>query len=382
MHRCNVCKTDFTRKDNLARHQNTVCRKSEDVQSVLPVKRTHINTTPQKIIETSLGDEESSPKKKRLDYDEISEQELDDSPDIQFLPGDIEELQDRAKEILKEFGNGKFDNNNELVTILDNLKGRGVIKSEDYRKVTDYLSSKLQSEEEEEEEEKDVESRIIDTLQYLIQHDMKEIEKLLELFVEKGGTDVEEDVELLGNLFRTWIQASIHDKETMLIDIKRLLNRIYTSNDNMFVSKVPRLNVFQFEKILNDIIENHHRVDEVIRRLDQENSAEETLNRLYVSKYINNEQYENLKVKIEEGKMDLDEVIFQLKQFKVGQGLSFLPRLTSDLINKVKEGVAIYAKEKSSCLRKTLHAMLNELLERKAISKRDYRDHIERYEIN
>ena len=233
MHRCNVCKTDFTRKDNLARHQNTVCRKSEDVQSVLPVKRTHINTTPQKIIETSLGDEESTPKKQRLDYDEISEQELDDSPDIQFLPGDIEELQDRAKEILKEFGNGKFDNNNELVTILDNLKGRGVIKSEDYRKVTDYLSSKLQSEEEEEEEEKDVESRIIDTLQYLIQHDMKEIEKLLELFVEKGGTDIEEDVELLGNLFRTWIQANIHDKETMLKDLKRLLTRIHGSTDEI-----------------------------------------------------------------------------------------------------------------------------------------------------
>ena len=150
----------------------------------------------------------------------------------------------------------------------------------------------------------------------------------------------------------------------------------------MFGSEVPRFSFFQFEKILNDIIENHHRVDEVIRRLDQENSAEETLNRLYVSKYINNEQYENLKAKIEEDKLDLDEVIFQLKQFKVGQGLSFLPRLTSDLINGVKEGVAIYAKEKSSRLRKTLLAMLNELLERKAISKRDYRGHIERYEIN
>ena len=380
MHRCNVCKTDFSRKDNLARHQNTVCRKSEDVQSVLPVKRTHINTTPQKIIETSLGDEKSAPKKRRLDSDELSEQESDDSPDIQFLPGDIEELQDRAKEILKEFGNGKFDNNNELVTILDNLKARGVIKSEDYRKVTDYLSSKLQSEEEEEEEEeeeKDVESRISDTLQYLIQHDMKEIKKLLELFVEKGGTDVEEDVEKLGNLFRTWIQANIHDKETMLKDLKRLLTRIHDSTD-----KIPRFNFFQFEKILNDIIENHHRVDEVIRRLDQENSAEETLNRLYVSKYINNEQYENLKEKIEEGKLDLDEVIFQLKQFKVGQGLSFLPRLTSDLINGVKEGVAIYAKEKSSRLRKTLLAMLNELLERKAISKRDHKDQIERYELD
>ena len=377
MHRCNVCKSDFSRKDNLARHQNTVCRKSEDVQAAFPVKRTHSNTTPQKLIESSSEDGESTAKKRRLDFDDLSEQESDDSPDIEFLPGDIAELQNRAKEVLKEFGNGKYDNRNELVTILDNLKARGVIKSEDYRNVNDYLSSKQQS-----EEEKDVESHISDTVQHLIQHDVKAIERLLEIFLEKGGETVGEDVEKLGNLVETWVYANIHDKETMLKDLKRLLTRIYTSNANMFGSEVPRFSFFQFEKILNDIIENHHRVDEVIRRLDQENSAEETLNRLYLSKYINNEQYENLKVKIEEGKMDLDEVIFQLKQFKVGQGLSFLPRLTSDLINKVKEGVAIYAKEKSSCLRKTLLAMLNELLERKAISKRDYRDHIERYEIN
>ena len=57
---------------------------------------------------------------------------------------------------MKEFGNGKYDNNNELVSILDNLKARGVIKSEDYRKVTDYLSSKLLSEEE------DVESKMLE----------------------------------------------------------------------------------------------------------------------------------------------------------------------------------------------------------------------------
>ena len=108
MHHCNVCKSSFSRKDNLARHQNTVCRKSEDVQAAFPVKRTHSNTTPQKLIESSSEDGESTPKKGRLHFDELlenSEQESDDSPDIQFLPGDIEELQDRAKEILKEFGN-------------------------------------------------------------------------------------------------------------------------------------------------------------------------------------------------------------------------------------------------------------------------------------
>ena len=230
MHRCNLCKKDFSRNDVLIRHQKTACRKSKDFQTVFPVKRTHNNTTPQKSIESSSEDGESTPKKLRLDFDELSEnseQELDDSPDIEFLPGDIAELQNRAKEVLKEFGNGKYDNRNELVTILDNLKARGVIKSEDYRNVNDYLSSKQQS-----EEEKDVESHISDTVQYLIQHDVKAIERLLEIFLEKGGETVEEDVEKLGNLVETWVQASTYGKEETLLDLKHLLTDIHSSTDN------------------------------------------------------------------------------------------------------------------------------------------------------
>ena len=314
MHRCNLCKKDFSRNDVLIRHQKTACRKSKDFQTVFPVKRTHNNTTPQKSIESSSEDGESTPKKRRLDFDDLSEnseQELDDSPDIEFLPGDIAELQNRAKEVLKEFGNGKYDNRNELVTILDNLKARGVIKSEDYRNVNGYLSSKQQS-----EEEKDVESHISDTVQYLIQHDVKAIERLLEIFLEKGGETVEEDVEKLGNLVETWVQASTDEKEEMLKDLKRLLTNIHSSTDNMIKSEIPRVNFIQFEKILNDINENHHRVDEVIQRLNQGAAKEQLfwLNFFHISKYINNEQYDSLKAKAEEGNLDLDEVIFQLKQ--------------------------------------------------------------------
>ena len=44
-----------------------------------------------------------TPKKRRFDsLSENSEQESDDSPDIEFLPRDVEELQDRAKEILNQ----------------------------------------------------------------------------------------------------------------------------------------------------------------------------------------------------------------------------------------------------------------------------------------
>ena len=154
---------------------------------------------------------------------------------------------------------------------------------------------------------------------------MHDIEKLLELFVEKGGTDVEEDVEKLGNLFRTWIQANTYAKETMLKDLKRLLTKIHVSTDNLIGSKIPRVHFFHFEKILNDINELHHRVDEVVKRLlNQGNSTEEdqlrVLKRLYRTNYINDEQLKNMEEKIKEGPLGLDEV---LKQFKVGQGIKF-----------------------------------------------------------
>ena len=312
---CEGC-GNMMRSDNLRRHQASICKGRmlmNTVQHINNHYRPEDGNAADALINKVI-DGESTPKKRRLDFDDLSEnseQELDDSPDIEFLPGDIAELQNRAKEILKEFGNGKYDNKNELVTILDNLKARGVIKSEDYRNVNDYLSSKQQS-----EEEKDVESHISDTVQHLIQHDVKAIERLLEIFLEKGGETVEEDVEKLGNLVETWVQASTDEKEEMLKDLKRLLTNIHSSTDNMIKSEIPRVNFIQFEKILNDINENHHRVDEVIQRLNQGAAKEQLfwLNFFHISKYINNEQYEEMKAKAEEGNLDLDEVIFQLKQ--------------------------------------------------------------------
>ena len=69
------------------------------------------------------------------------------------------------------------------------------------------------------------------------------------------------------------------------------------------------------------------------------------LNQFLKSKFINDEQYTALKEKIEDGGLDLDEVICQLKQVKVGRGFEFLPRMTRDLLSKVKDEVAIFAKD-------------------------------------
>ena len=80
--------------------------------------------------------------------------------------------------------------------------------------------------------------------------------------------------------------------------------------------------------------------------------------------------------------LNLDKVIWQLKQVKVGRGISFLPRLTNDLFSKLKDLIASFAEEKTEQLRDKLLAFLDELLQRKAISKRDYKDKIEQHDID
>ena len=123
---CEGC-GNMMRSDNLRRHQASICKGRmlmNTVQHVNNHYRPEDGNAADALINKMI-DGESTPKKRRLDFDDLSEnseQESDDSTDIQFLPGDIEELQDCAKQILKEFGNGKYDCSNELVTILDNLK--------------------------------------------------------------------------------------------------------------------------------------------------------------------------------------------------------------------------------------------------------------------
>ena len=106
------------------------------------------------------------------------------------------------------------------------------------------------------------------------------------------------------------------------------------------------------------------------------------MKQLVRSRNITDEQYAALKEKMEEEEgLDMDKVIWQLKQVKVGRVISFLPRLTNDLFGKLKERIATYAEEKSGQLRDKLLASLDELLQRKAISKREYKYKIEQHDL-
>ena len=92
------------------------------------------------------------------------------------------------------------------------------------------------------------------------------------------------------------------------------------------------------------------------------------INHMIRQKVINEEQGKEL---LKEEELDLDKFINQLKQVKVGRGLKFLPRLTNGLLDKRKEWLVSLKKEKNSKqLKCNLMAVLDELLQRRAISKK------------
>ena len=359
---------------------------------------------PKKIFPQMIGsssDEESdeggplSPPRKRKAEEDDASICVDDLPlpsGIQFLPENKEELCAHASELFKEFEKGKYTVRNELVFIFDELKRRGEIEPEEYRRLNDHLSAKqgsgltMQEEDdsnEEMEEEEDmldvVGRKIVDTSQYLIEHDKRELERMFVFFEDKVDTYYE-DVAKLRELAESWIGEVINGKDPSLDNIRNLLNKLEES-------KILKSSLIRFETILKDIQENRYRVTDVLRPmspvLEYPSNAEDqlcALNRLAASETITDSQYNELKGKMEEGR-DLDDVISVLKQTKIGRGIKFLPRLTNDLFDKLKDWIALYADEKTGQLRGKLLAILDELLQRKAISKRDYQDKIEQHDL-
>ena len=132
--------------------------------------------------------------------------------------------------------------------------------------------------------------------------------------------------------------------------------------------------------LLNDIHQNQYRVSDILKMMDlilsSENVTEKEisdgLERLLREKLINYDQYKALESKIDG--LDLDKLIWEIKTVKVGRGLEFLPRKTSDLMGKLKDWTNEFVAEGAPMLRQKIKSVLDELLFRKAISKQEATD--------
>ena len=97
----------------------------------------------------------------------------------------------------------------------------------------------------------------------------------------------------------------------------------------------------------------------------------DTLQRLEKERFISKEQYDAL---TEDDNLNLDKVISVIKTTKIGRGINFLPRETSDLLAKLKEWAMDFAENGAAALRQKIMAALDELRFRKVIAKEKYND--------
>ena len=156
-----------------------------------------------------------------------------------------------------------------------------------------------------------------------------------------------------------WIENELLGKEPVLTDIERIL-------ENLKTSRIPRSKLLRLSMLLNDIHQNQYIFsDENVT----EKEISDGLKRLLREKLINYDQYKALESKIDG--LDLDKLIWDIKSVKVGRGLEFLPRKTSDLMGKLKEWLNEFVAEGAPMLRQKIESVLDELLFRKVISKQE-----------
>ena len=178
-----------------------------------------------------------------------------------------------------------------------------------------------------------------------------------------------EDVSALRQLVEVFIRDEFFEKRPVIPDIKKILTKL-SSSKIIIKSKLHRV-----EMLLEEITRNRARVQEIVNRMGLVlDAAVETdvllmLKQLMSEGHLSLDQYFKI---IEMKDLTMNKLIPVIKETKIGRGLDFMPRKTSELLNQLKLWVSEFAEKGTSILRAQILAALDELLQRKAISKTEY----------
>ena len=194
---------------------------------------------------------------------------------------------------------------------------------------------------------------------YLTKYDRQELLDLMKEF-RKDGVDVKE----LDEPLKMFFERERDD------DGNLLLPNILHMVDNLPVSKVKQI---RFEILLKNIDENRYRVENILTRLNRALNEEQFLNALEALSregLLSLNQYNQLK---SSGHIiGISNIANIIKSTKLGRGIQFLPRLSRDLKQTLKDIAGESTKSTCFVLKKELFAIIDELLYRKCISHEDY----------
>ena len=360
------------------------------IDEILPPVKSNPRTKGD-IIGFSDGDSDDSDSDESIDINDIK-------PKVKFLPSTIEGLCEQFHTLWMEFTRqGKHNNRNEIVFLLDELLRQEGITRDEYAKLNNILaesvgsgidaekspkeeamevvpeyededSSKEETDSGDNEETSPLKKLIQSTFEYSIQPDKKELMELIKDF--RRDDDALDTVQELEELIEVHLLDEFIDKEPILEKLNAVRAKLEHSSSS--ISKVKQL---RLKILLDDIVRNRHRVQSIIKRTaDVMGEKEEMafmLKQLAGEELLSEEQYLKL------AQMDMDELNSSrladvIKETKIGQGMHFLPRKLSDLTKQLHIWLEEFAKSKESAVQKKVIAVLNELLRRKDITQECY----------
>ena len=147
--------------------------------------------------------------------------------------------------------------------------------------------------------------------------------------------------------------------------IDELLKRLETSD-------IPKSQRHRIKMLLDDIVENRYRVQQIIQRLMEAENKDElsTILRMLVrEELLSEEQFEQL-VELEDP--DLEKIKEVITDTKIGQGLNFIPRTISNLRHTLHSLLTELKENGTELIKSKVASILEELSRRKAIRLGEY----------
>ena len=213
---------------------------------------------------------------------------------------------------------------------------------------------------------------------YVTRHDQDELKQIIKQ-IKKSGNDVSHLNELLQMFFE---KTRDENGELLLPQIEHIIV-------NLPILKTDQL---RFQILLRDLQKNRYRIERILTSLNSASTGNEYLDRLHhltAERFLSNDQFNQLNSSLDtDGNRDISHVANIIKMSKIGRGVRFLPRTTRGLYDTLNTIVddssrppppptttdSSLSSNNSSSLntKELLSAILDELLQRKAIPEKDY----------
>ena len=384
---CHICKRAFSTHRALANHKRWKCnlndqkkrpatvaaagirQKGKDADSIKSIldsiikpqlsasdddsSSTRTNSISKDVKDTD--DDDSSPKNSILDRiikPQLStkgkkEEEKEENRVVRIIQNLDDVYRTGFKKLLKSL-KGSNVANNELILpkILDKLK---TLPDADRIELEHFVYGIDQIR---------VEELVKAVFTYVTKHDQEELLHMIKEIKKSGN-----DVSLLNELLQMFFDDNYDENHELLLpQIKHIIVNL----------PIPKTDQLRFQILLKDLSDNRYRIERILTRLNSASTEEEyvdQLGHLTGEKFLSMDQYDQLKASSRANR-DISHVANIIKMSKIGRGIKFLPRTRRGLYESLNS--ALDDAVDKTMLKKEFLAILDELLHRKEIPKKDY----------